>query len=186
VTPVRLAAWAGVACPVAAAAVLGVAGWLSPGYDPLRTTISHLGQRGQPFALAVNLSFAALGVAYVAVAWALRRSHGPRAAAGATVLAIAGVAVIGVALISRDPVSPVPHRTAALVFFLALGLAPLLTARVRHRRYSLATFAISAALLLVGLVGVVLGGVPAGAWERTYATINLAWLVTVASGLPRP
>src|SRR5215471_2653068 len=35
-----LAAWAGVACPPAVAAVLLAAGWLSPSYDPVRTTIS--------------------------------------------------------------------------------------------------------------------------------------------------
>jgi hypothetical membrane protein len=192
-TPARLAAWAGVACPPAAAAVLLAAGWLSPSYDPIRTTLSHLGQRGQPFALAVNLTFAALGLAYAGVAWALGRSFGRRAWAGAGLLALAGAALVGVAIVSRDPARPVPHRVVALVLFLALALAPLLVAGrlrreprwARHAALSLATFVASAALLVVGIVGVVHGGLPAGAWERAFTGLNLAWLAVVAAGLLR-
>jgi hypothetical membrane protein len=192
--PVRLAAWAGVAGPPAAAAVLLLAGWLSPSYDPVRSTISHLGQRGEPYALAVNASMAGLGLAYLAVAWALERSLGRDARIGAAVLAVAGAALVGVALVHRDPVRPVPHRAVALVLFLALALAPLaLAGRLRrephwrrHAALSLATVAISAALLVVGLAGVVLGGLPAGAWERLFTGLNLAWLAVLAAGLLRP
>ncbi|HEY7201640.1 MAG TPA: DUF998 domain-containing protein [Candidatus Dormibacteraeota bacterium] len=190
----RAAAWAGVACPPAVAAVLLAAGWLSPGYDPVRFTISHLGQRGQPFALEVNLSIAALGLAYVAVAWALDRALGPRARAGAAALAVAGAALVGVALVSRNPAHPIPHRAVALVLFLSLAVAPLLVAAAarrearwrRHAALSLATVAASAAMLVVGGLGVVLGGVPAGAWERVFTGVNLAWLTVVAAGLLRP
>jgi hypothetical membrane protein len=189
----RAVAWAGVACPPAAAAVLLAAGWLSPGYDPVRTTVSHLGQHGQPFALAVNLTFAALGVAYLGVAWALRRSLGPRARAGSCVVALAGLALVGVAIVSRDPAHPIPHRAVALTLFLALALAPLLLGGclradprwARHARLSLATFAASAALLVAGAAGLVHGGLPAGAWERAFTGLNLAWLVAVAAGLLR-
>ncbi len=189
----RAAAWAGVSCPPTAAAVLLLAGWLSPSYDPVRSSLSHLGQRGQPFALAVNLVFAALGLAYVGVAWALRRSLGPRARGGPWLLAVAGVALVGIALVSKDPARPLPHRVVALVLFLALALAPLLVAGrlrldarwARHAALSVATFAVSAALLVVGAVGVVHGGLPAGAWERSYAGVNLAWLTAVAVGLLR-
>jgi hypothetical membrane protein len=173
--------------------VLLAAGWLSPSYDPIRTTLSHLGQRGQPFALAVNRTFAALGLAYVAVAWALGRSLGRRGWAGAGLLALAGAALVAVAIVSRDPVRPVPHRVVALVLFLALALAPLLVAGrlrgeprwARHAALSLATFLASAALLVVGIVGVVHGGLPAGAWERAFTGLNLAWLAVVAAGLLR-
>lgn len=192
--PVRLAAWAGVTCPPTVAAVLMLAGWLSPRYDPVRTTISHLGQRGQPFALAVNLSLAALGLSCVAVAWALGRSLGPRARGGGALLAVAGLALVGVALVSRDPARPGPHRAVALVLFLALALAPLLVGAGlrreprwrRHAVLSLVTVAASSALLLVGVAGVVHGGLPAGAWERTFTAVNLAWLTAVAAGLLRP
>lgn len=190
---VRAAAWAGVSCPAAAAAVLLLAGWSSPSYDPVHNSLSRLGQRGEPFALAVNLVFAGLGLAYVGVAWALRRSLGPRARGGPWLLAVAGMALIGVALVSRDPARPLPHRVVALVLFLALALAPLLLAgrlrrEMRWARYaalSLATFAVSAALLGIGVVGVFHGGLPAGAWERAYAGVNLAWLTAVAVGLLR-
>jgi hypothetical membrane protein len=182
----RLAAWAGVCVPPAAAAVLLAAGWLSPGYNAVRTTVSHLGQHGQPFALAVNLAFAALGLAYAGVAWRLLRTLGRPAWAGAGLLAVAGAAFVGVAIVSRDPLHPVPHRATALVLFLALALAPLLLAfRIRLRAFSLATFAASAALLAAGVVGLVHGGLPAGAWERVFTGINLAWLVAVAAGLLR-
>jgi hypothetical membrane protein len=166
--------------------VLLAAGWLSPGYDAVRTTVSHLGQHGQPFALAVNVMFAALGLAYVAVAWTLVRTLGRPAWAGAGLLALAGAAFVGVAIVSRDPIHPVPHRAAALVLFLALALAPLLLARrPRRRALSLATFAASAALLVAGIVGLVHGGLPAGAWERAFTGVNLAWLVVVSAGLLR-
>jgi len=185
----RLGAYAGVVCPPAAAAVLLLAGWLSPGYDPVRTTLSHLGQRGQPFALAVNLAFAALGFAYVGVAWALGRSLGRRGWSGAGLLAVAGVALVGVAVVSRDPARPVPHRLVALVLFLALALAPLLVAGrlrgTRHGALSLATFAASTALLVVGVAGVLHGRLPAGAWERAFTGLNLVWLVVMAAGLLR-
>jgi hypothetical membrane protein len=186
----RLAAWASVACPPAAAAVLLLAGWLSPGYDPVRTTVSHLGQRGQPFAVAVNLTFAVLGLAYVGVAWALgRRMGGRRVRAGAVLLAVAGVALVGVAIVSRDPARPIPHRVVALVLFLALALAPLLVAGslrgTPHAVVALATFAASAGLLVLGVAGLVHGGLPAGAWERAFTGLNLAWLMAVAAALLR-
>ncbi|HXM58736.1 MAG TPA: DUF998 domain-containing protein [Candidatus Dormibacteraeota bacterium] len=189
----RLAAWAGVACPLAVAAVLGAAGWLSPRYDPVRTTLSHLGQRGQPFALEVNLSFAALGLTYVAVGWALGRSLGRPGWSGAVVLTVAGLALVGVALVSRDPVHPVPHRAVALVLFLALAVAPLLVAAPlrasprwrRHGVLSVAVVAASFVLLVIGVGGVVHGGLPAGAWERLYTAVNLVWLTALAAGLLR-
>jgi hypothetical membrane protein len=172
-----------VCVPPAAAALLLAAGWLTPGYDALRTTVSHLGQHGQPFALVVNLAFAALGLAYAGVAWTLAGALGRRAWAGAGLLAVAGFAFVGVAIVSRDPVHPVPHRAAALVLFLALALAPLPLARhLRRPALSLATFAASVALLVAGVVGLVHGGLPAGAWERAFTGLNLAWLVAVAAG----
>jgi hypothetical membrane protein len=182
----RLAAWAGVCVPPAAVAVLLAAGWLSPGYDAVRTTVSHLGQHGQPFALVVNLTFAALGLAYTGVAWTLASALGRRAWAGAGLLAVAGIAFVGVAIVSRDPVHPVPHRVAALLLFLALALAPLVLAgQLRRPALSRATFAASVALLVTGVVGLVHGGLPAGAWERAFTGVNLAWLVVVAAGLLR-
>jgi hypothetical membrane protein len=190
---VRLAALTGVACPPVVAVVLLAAGWLSPSYDPVRFTISHLGQRGEPYALAVNLSLAALGMAYVAMAWAVARSLGRQARPGAAVLAVAGAALVGVALVSRNPAHPIPHRAVALVLFLALAAAPLLVAAAlrqeprwrRHAALSLATVGASFVLLMIGAVGVVHGGVPAGAWERVFTAVNLAWLTAVAAGLLR-
>jgi hypothetical membrane protein len=182
----RVGAWAGVCVPPAAAAVLLAAGRLTPGYDAFRTTVSHLGQHGQPFALVVNLTFAALGIACAGVAWALASALGRRGWAGAGVLAVAGLAFVAVAIVSRDPVHPVPHRAVALVLFLALALAPLVLAgRLRRPALSLATFAASVALLVAGVVGLAHGGLPAGAWERAFTGLNLAWLVAVAASLLR-
>jgi len=188
----RLAGWAGLACPPAAAALLLAAGRLTPGYDAVRTTVSHLGQRGQPYALAVNLAFAALGLTAIAVALALDRSLRARGRAGWP-LVLAGLALVGVAFVSRDPVRPVPHRVVALVLFLALLLAPAVAARCLRRdpawvafsAPSLAAAALSLALLLAGAAGVVHGGLPAGAWERTFVGVDLLWLMAVSAGLLR-
>ena len=53
----------------------------------------------------------------------------------------------------------------------------------RHAALSLGTAVVSAALLVAGLAGVVLGGLPAGAWERTFVAVNLLWLTLVAARL---
>ena len=194
--PVRLAALAGVVAPPTASAALLGFGWLSPGYDPLRRTVSRLAEPGAPYALAVDLTLAALGLALLAVAWALHERHAPRARPPAAALALAGVALLGVALVGRDASRPallVTHRALALALFLGLALAPLLAAASLRAdpawrawtAASLATAALSALLLAAAVLLVVTGRLPAGVWERTFMGLNLLWVMLLAARLAR-
>ena len=97
----RLVAAAGaVAPPLASVALLG-AGWLSPGYDPARRTISRLAEPGAPYALEVRVILAALALALLGTAWVLDRRHATWARPAAAALAVAGLALLGVALVRR-------------------------------------------------------------------------------------
>jgi hypothetical membrane protein len=194
--PVRVAALAGVvAPPLASAALLGF-GWLSPGYDPLRRTVSRLAEPGAPYALPVDLTLAVLGLALLAVAWALRQRHAARARPQAAALAVAGLALLGLAVVGRDASRPpllVTHRVLALTLFLGLALAPLLAAvsvrgdpgRRAWMAASLATAALSALLLAAAVALVVTGHLPAGVWERAFMGLNLLWVTLLAARLSR-
>ena len=190
---VRLAAGAGLVAPPLAAVALATAGAQSPGYDPLVRTISRLGEQGAPHAPAINLVLAALGVALVAVAWALGRTARD-ATAACGVLGVAGAALVGVAAVSRDPAHPavtVAHRALALVFFGALTLAPLVLGRTFRRRpgwrrlavASLGVGVVSAALLASAVALIALGRLLPGAWERAVTGLDMLWFTALAARL---
>ncbi len=194
--PSRLAAGSGVAVPPLAAATLLAVGWLSPGADPLRRTVSRLAEPGAPYAALVDLTLAALGLSLLAVGWGLRRHLATGATGSALALAVAGAALIGVALVHRDPTRPafmVLHRSIALVLFAGLALAPLLAAgRLRIEPawhgvavLSAATAGLSSALLVAALALLAAGDLPAGAWERAYVGLNLLWVTLLALRLLR-
>jgi hypothetical protein len=190
-----VAATAAAAPPLASVALLGL-GWLSPGYDPLRRTISRLAEPGAPYALEVRLILAALGLALLSTAWVLDRRHATWARPAAAALAVAGLALLGVALVRRDTARPavlVVHRLLALTLFAALALAPLLAAvglrALPALRAWLAASAVTAALsavLVTAAVALLLAGsLPAGAWERAFVGLNLLWVTLLAGRLAR-
>jgi hypothetical protein len=191
----RLVAAAGaVAPPLAAAALLGF-GWLSPGYDPLRRTVSRLAEPGAPYALEVRVVLGVLALALLGIAWCLDRRHATGARPAAVALAVAGLALLGVAVVRRDAAQPavlVVHRLLALALFAALALAPLLAAvglRPHPARWLLAASALTAALsavLVAAAVALLLAGIlPSGAWERAFVGVNLLWVTLLAVRLAR-
>jgi hypothetical membrane protein len=192
----RLAAGLAAVAPAAAGLVSTVTGLLTPGYNPARASVSVLGGRGQPYALAMNSAFLLLGVALIALAWALYRSLDARAPVGTLLLAAAGAGIIGIAFVSRDPAAPVVttiHRAFAAAALLALAAAPPLVAvglwpDPRWRGvalFSAAAGVASAVQLLGAAVLLGLGMLPAGAVERTFAGVNLLWLTLIAIRLLR-
>jgi hypothetical membrane protein len=196
VTGARAAAVAGLTGPPLASAVVIAAGWLSPGYDPLHRTVSRLAEAGAPYAAIVNLTLAGLGLSLLAAAWALRGRLWGRGRLGAVALALAGVALVGVAVLSRhsgDPVRLVAHRAAALTLFLALASAPPLAGACLRSDpawrgwagFSLAAGAASLALLVAAAALLRLGVLPAGAWERMYVGVNLLWVTLLSARLLR-
>jgi len=181
---------------VLATALLAVIGWQTPGYDPVRRTVSRLAEPGAPFALEARLVLASLGLSLIAVAWALDRRLTSGAAVRALPLAIAGFGMVGVGLVSRDAAHPAVlalHRLIAVALFCMLAAAPAaLAGRLRadpsFRGYATASIAVgglSMALIAVGVLGVVRGGLPSGAWERTFIGLNLGWVTLLAIRLLR-
>lgn len=195
-TAERLAAVAGAAVPSMAAVAVAVIGMQTPGYDPLHRTVSRLAEPGAPYAVAVKLILVALGLSIIAVAWALDRRLITRGPARTFPLVVAGAALVGVALVSRDSAHPAvlaAHRLIAIVLFCTLAIAPLLAAgRLRrdpafsaYAMPSVATSGVSIALIAIAVAGVVAGGLPSGAWERTFIGLNLVWLTLLSVRLMR-
>lgn len=192
----RLAAVAGAAVPSMAAVAVAIIGRQTPGYDPVHRTVSRLAEPGAPYGLAVKLILAALGLSIIAVAWALNRRLTTRGPARTFPLAVAGAALVGVALVSRDSAHPTvlaAHRLIAIVLFCTMAIAPLLAAgRLRRdpafsrlATPSVATSGVSIALIAIAGAGVVAGGLPSGAWERTFVGLNLVWVTLLSVRLMR-
>jgi len=195
-TAQRLAAVAGATVPLLAAVALAVIGVQTPGYDPVHRTVSRLAEPGAPYSLAVKLILAALGLSIIAAAWALERGLAGSGPARTLPLAIAGGALVGVALVSRDAAHPsvlAAHRIIAIVLFCSLAIAPLLAAGMLRRdpafrayaTPSLATSGVSIALIAIAVAGVVAGGLPSGAWERAFIGLNLVWVTLLSARLMR-
>lgn len=191
-----MGAGAGAVIPPLAAVAVWVIGWQTPGYDPVRRTVSRLTDPTLPHSLAAKLTLAALGFSLLAMAWSLDRRLRPGTQLSAFPLALAGAALLGLALVGRDPTHTatlVTHRLIAIVLFCALTVAPFtVSARLREdpafRAYatlSVATAGISLALLGIAVAGVIIGGLPSGAWERTFVGLNLLWVMLLALRLLR-
>jgi uncharacterized protein DUF998 len=183
----RLAGALGVGAPPVAAAAVLIAGWLTPGYDPLIRTISRLAERGLPGAFFAELAIALVGVVVIALAMAL----GPRSNAGRALLAIAGAALLVAAAIRLDPASAaatVEHRAATTIAMLGLTGAPLafassLRGRVGWVGYARLSFVFGAgevAVLLVGLALLLTTFIDWGAWERCFLALSMAWIVLLS------
>jgi hypothetical protein len=192
----RLAASTAVVVPPTAAAVVAVAGFLTPSYDPLHRTVSRLTDPGMPYSLAMRLTLAALALSLASLSWASLRTMPRGGVPAAICLAVAGVALLGVALISRDhahPATIVAHRLMAVLFFCSLAAAPLTSAVVlggdlamtAYARVSLLAAAISLSMLAIGVAGVLIGGLPSGAWERLFVGVDLGWVTVLAGALAR-
>src|ERR1700716_326269 len=140
----------GLVAPPVAVGLIVAAGFLTPGYDPMKRTISRMAVSGSPAA-----SFAVLGTCLVGVtALALAMGLGPRFFGGRSFLAVAGGALLLAAAVRLDPGSiraTIEHDSAAAIAAVALAAAPLALAR-SHGRFSLVFGAAEVGVLLVGLV----------------------------------
>jgi hypothetical protein len=84
---VRLAGIAGMLAFGVDTAGTTILGLLKPGYDPIRSTISELGERGGVNSLAASIAFIVIGLAEAAFAIGLyRRSRLSRLALGGSIL----------------------------------------------------------------------------------------------------
>jgi hypothetical protein len=189
-SPGRLAGASGVVAPPLAAAIVLIAGWLTPGYDPLARTISRLAEPGAPAASAVELGICLVGISSMALAMAL----GPGSTGGRALLAIAGAVLLLAAAIRLDPASAratTEHRLATTIAMLTLSGAPLAFGRSLGRRpgwgaYGRISFAFGAGevgMMLVGLALLPTSFAEWGAWERAFLALPMVWMVLVSARL---
>jgi hypothetical protein len=182
----------GVVAPVVASAVVLVAGQLTPGYDPLRRTISRLAEPGLPAALPVELAILMVGLALIGLAFSLE----PGGVSGRFLLASAGLALLVATAVRLDPSSAAAttvHRLATTVAMLTLtasmlAIAPALRGRPGWRDYGPLSFRLGAAaagLLLIGLALLPTAFSAWGAWERSFLALPMAWMVLVSARLLR-
>src|ERR1700674_2975533 len=178
----------GVMAPPVAAAAVVIAGWLTPGYDPLARTISRLAEPSLPGAFLAEAAIAIVGVALIAIAIEL----GPGSGAGRALLAVAGAGPLAAGGVRLDPTSAsatAEHRLATTVAMLGLTGAPLAFASSLRRRagwvaYGPISFAFGAAEVAVLLVGLAL--LPTtfaewGVWERCFLALPMAWIVLLSA-----
>lgn len=187
----------------AAAGILGVAAyvasWALAGavrsdYDPLEQAISELFERGAPApgrGLLVA-SLVASGVALIVFAAAMDRGLPGRGRAGPIAAAVSGIMTVLVAAAPctqgcpgyGSSVTDSAHVVLAGIGYLALVLAPLLTARrlrpvaPRFAAWSVGFGVVALAGFLVRSFGLV--DAYGGLQQRVFNTIADAWFVVVA------
>jgi hypothetical protein len=163
-----------------------VLGFLTPGYNSLRDTISAL--ELTPFKLAQQINFLVFGVLLCMFALGLRREmqQGFGAVLIPLIQFLDGLGVIGDALLIR----PVPHLACDILAFNA-ALCVLFLFAWRFRRdprwrgwtaYSILTAIAMMALLFGFGMANRLGG-PAGLMEKLAATVRTTWSVLLVARL---
>jgi hypothetical protein len=106
----RLCGVLGIGAPLLATLVVLIGGLVTPGYDPVRRTISRLAEPGLPAAVAVGFAIFVVGLALLGLAVAL----GARAVGGRVLVGIAGASLLVAAAVPLDPASDRPstiHRS---------------------------------------------------------------------------
>lgn len=143
-----------------------VHGVLKPGYDPLRHPVSSLALG--PAGWVQTVTFVLCGLLVVAFAVGLATRPGITRKAGAVLLSIWGVGLVGAGVYVTDPVSGYPAGTPALAAepsptglrhdlfsvaaFLALAAACLVLAGGAGRRWALFSVASGAVVLVAFLI----------------------------------
>ncbi len=175
------AAWVRVSTVLAP--VLLVGGWTvaaavqRTGFDQVSGTISALAARDADHRWIMTTALAGTGLCHLATAAGLRSA----ARAGRWVLALGGLATVGVAAfpLPGGDGGSVPHTVAASLAFGALALWPALAAR----RGGHARVGRLATVVLLGLVGwfaVELGGPRSGLAERVAAAAQALYPAAAA------
>lgn len=193
---IQRVAQAGMIAPAAFFAVMTLLGLITPGYNSLARYGSELSLG--PLGWIMITNFTALGVAELALAFALSRTITDRVSGWVATAAVAliGTAFVAAGVFVTDPahlvsgaqsVHGMVHALMAVViFFIATPIAGLaMTRRYRHQR----GFAGYCALTAVGtpalLVATFLSGDLVGLTERIVIAFVLVWLTVLAHRLYR-
>lgn len=166
-----------------------------PDYRAGRDFISELGAAGAPDASAVNLTFLAAGVLFVAACAAIARASQGRALA-LSLVSLVGWSYVVAAFVPCDAGCPAEgsatqalHNAAGALGYLGGGIGLLLAARAREaaRRGPPWLAAGAGAVAIAGLLAM---GAPElaavrGAVQRTVELGVFAWLLLAARPSPR-
>lgn len=161
-----------------------VAELLSPGFDPVRQTISELAAVDAPTQLFMTLMFVLTGVCHLVTA-----AYAPGLwLPGRIALGLAGVALFAVAAFPLPSEGSSPeHRLAAMAGFVLLALWPVLSMRVgRQYPWLLRPAGAVLSTLVVGATCVAFAWIEAqpdatlvGLAERIAAYLESAWPAVV-------
>lgn len=177
----------------AAAVLLGVTvlltGELTPGYDHRYDTVSRLASPGQPFAMVVRSTIAAVGVLMMLTARTLRKSAASYRRLVSLSVGVAGAAAVVGGVAPKDPPDVGPTTVSQLHVAASLvGVGALVAGMVyvtwssphsAERRRS------AVSLTLIVTAGAVFphtwGSVVYGLLQRVILVTALAWLVATAA-----
>ncbi len=185
-------ALAGVLVPVWLLGGSLLIGALRPGYDPLRDSLSELGEQGAPTALVWNVGgFGVIAVFYAAYSVAVFAGFGARLIVLLT--ALQTILIAASASFDCDPGCPPVPETTRMLGHIIVGLAyfgitcvlPLAAWRTFRRRkewrsYARPSLIVGFILVVLFLVGPALGEDRVGVWQRVTLLIALSWQAAIA------
>ncbi|MDP9497033.1 MAG: DUF998 domain-containing protein [Actinomycetota bacterium] len=181
----RLALACGIAGPAAFVGAWLVGGLQTPGYDPVRQTISQLAREQAATAPLMTGGFVAFGVLVPVYATALRRALGPAPAAATLTSGVATLAVAALPLsLAGGQAVDQGHHVAAGLGYAGQALAPLLAAGAFRGRARTASY-VTGGTAAAALVASVLLPDLAGLLQRTGLTVVDVWFAAVAVHLLR-
>ena len=193
-----LLAWLGLIAPVIRLSLILVLGTLQPGYSHARDYISELGAMGAPYAWLMNsLGIVVVGICLAGFSFAIWRvlQRDLLVTIGSLMLAIAGLAFIGVGIFPCDPgcemenpsVTMLRHIQFGTVAMFAQTLAPLLIGAgcafgARHAKFGWISLALGGAAIasLVMLFAQEPGYALSGALQKSFQIAADVWVFFAA------
>ncbi len=180
-TPDRGRALAGAAGLVAVTLAWGVGAARTPGYDPVRQSLSQLQRTGRPTGPLMTGGFTALGAGLLLTAPVLGRVLGSRAARH--LLALAGTATLVAAAFPlaarRGLPQDLPHMAAASVGYVCVSVLPLVGGRRLRGRPAALAWA-TGAVTTAAMAGTVPLHAVSGGLQRLGLTLGTGWAVGLA------
>jgi hypothetical protein len=116
----------GMAAPIIFAITVIIAGFLTPGYDPLTQLIGELGIPGEPFAPVVNIiAFGLVGILLIIFTYAMYHAFRSRwtVTLGSALVALAGVSFLFMAFVHCDMGNTISFLGNLFMVFRFLSIA---------------------------------------------------------------
>jgi hypothetical membrane protein len=189
----RVPWWGTAAAAITPAALVGgwwLAGSVTRGYDPVRSSVSDLAAGDASSRWLMTAALVLTGLGYLVTAVGLR----PADAAGRTVLAVGGIAVLLMAWIPNATVgrNAVGHMIVTYLAFITLTVWPAVIARNRpdaplvlRPRFGQVVAITLGVLVLLTVAEIVTGGATLGLRERVLTTAQALVPLAVVLGCSR-